>query len=146
MSSCPSIEARPSESAASCSFYPIGSGCPRMRRARRLGLTFGCARNPLPFLFIILTIIMSLWVGLGFLLLGAEDSNIRYTSWRFRDGSLRKVMMSIWVRSLPLPRSLGYSPSSRRRLRLGKGQPLICFLRFGWYDIAGHGRRRTIPQ
>lgn len=54
--------------------------------------------------------------------------------------------MSIWVRSLPLPRSLGYSPSSRRRLRLGKGQPLISFLRFGWYDIAGHCRRRTIPQ
>ena len=55
-------------------------------------------------------------------------------------------MMSIWVRSLPFSRTLGYSPSSRRRLRLGKGQPLICFLRFGWYDIAGHGRRRTIPQ
>ena len=40
---------------------------------------------------------------------------------------------------------LGYSPSSRRRFEVEKGQPLRCVLRFSWYNITGRaaGQERS---
>jgi hypothetical protein len=93
-SSCCSLETRLWGRAASCCVSPISSGCPRMKQARRSGLTFGCVlRRWLARLETCPPSLFSVFIDVGILLVfQVHKLEVRG----------RKVKMSIWVRGFLL--------------------------------------------